>query len=135
MIKRCLIGAGWLAIALLAGCGNGGPTQEQAIALAAGYYDAVKAGKVDVAVQVMGGERSPEEWRDLLNRRLERNGPLQDYHLRRAETNTVLNGRMFVLEYRVIYGQTQATETMTIQQTLSDKKPKIVFLKDDKGTY
>lgn len=95
---------------------NTDPVAEQKAAV---LLDALKAGDLDTALAQYSDaffkNRSREEWRDQLAKLNEGRGPMQDYILRRAQADTRLSGKFFILEYEGVYlGRQRVNHILTL---------------------
>ena len=118
-----LIGVTIIVLLALAACERGSSTSPSTDPMveqkASVLFDALKAGDLDTALaQYAEGffqSRSPEEWREQLQKIGEERGPLQAYYLRRAQADTRLSGKFFILEYEGVYqGKQRVNHILTL---------------------
>lgn len=72
-----------------------------------------------------------ESWEKQLKEVQEKLGAIQSFKLKERSVNTVFSGKRFIYIYNVTYAQDVATETIVLEQELTEKQAKIVVHKID----
>jgi len=117
---------------LLPACetGDSNVGEEMVRKVAAQYYETLKLNDFAAAVALCSDKNIPaERWMADLKERQEKLGDLQSYVLKRSMTNTVLKGKIFVLDYKVEYTNGHSSERMTLRTPLSGDIIEIVSMK------
>ena len=119
---------------LLLGCGLT-RDRESAIEQACHFYEALQAGNLDSAVVYLGPEffeLTPEaDFRLLIPEIERREGSIESFrltgwHVNKNHNAEIGNGTYVTLQFAVVHGRHQATETLLLYRSKADRAFKII---------
>ena len=119
------------ATTLLLACTPGtAPNTRTAVTLGTQFYDAMKQGNIDQALDYYAEEffamRSREHWRTYLEDINKKVGALQSYKLAKLNADTRYRGKFFILEYRNIHEHGKTWETLTMVHQVKTNELRLI---------
>lgn len=120
----------WLSLCLLAGLAacTIPDHSRHAQELARQYYQHLKAGELEQAAALFPPDKRDMQL-EILQDRLQKLGPLQDFQLSDEENSTVYSGKFYIFDTDTRYQKTAASEVLTLLEKVNDDKLYVVSQK------
>ena len=114
----------------LACSGPSGVGPKAAATTGANYFEAVKAGDFDKAMQQYSEQffemRPRDQWLDHLKSIDEKSGKIQTYEITNVQSDTRFSGKFFIITYRNVRSNGTTWETLTMINPVGSDKVELI---------